>query len=587
MKQKILNLIKEKFLFIALILGFFFSQGVFAASNFNTGANDLPLRVGNATQSSGTLNWGTSLSGVNPNDDLRFQVYYHNASNTSANNAKVTLKLTPSGSSSNFQAESQISADGFNTYSSNANISLNKSQQINLKNTAKWYHNYDGSNYQIDTVQVSVSGNTATFNLGSIAVGYAPHDGYIVFEADVSGSTPTSSNNFNTGANDLPLRVGNATQSSGTLNWGTSLSGVNPNDELRFQVYYHNASNASANNTKVTLKLTPNGSSSNFQAESQISADGFNTYSSNANISLNKSQRINFKNKATWYHNYDGSNYQIDTINVNVSGNIVTFNLGNVAPGYAPHDGYIIFEAEVDGDTSTPSQIQARAGNDQIVKSGDFVRLNGSSSTGSNLSYAWVCSSGIYLDNYNIVNPSFVAPEVTSQKSYTCTLTVSSSLGYSNDSVSITVNPKTTASNVISGTVSGEILSVTENKNGSVVLNAKINECTYGNCIPRFIWGEDTGVKNQTDWLKSFQKNDQFSHPLINLKKGKTYYAGLEIQMGSQVFKTQTTNLIKFTTKPDAPSSFIAKLSNNTNIDLSWRLGDGGTKILIKRGINT
>ncbi|MDD4439000.1 MAG: hypothetical protein PHS04_13355, partial [Tissierellia bacterium] len=165
---------------------------------------------------------------------------------------------------------------GFNTYTSNASIGLNQAQSINLKNTAKWYHNYDGSKYQIDDVNVTVSENTATFNLGQVSAGYAPNDGYVVFSANVGGSAPSATNNFNTGASDLPLRIGNATQSSGTLNWGTSLSGVNSGDELKFQVYYHNAGNTAANNAKVTLKLSPSGSSSNFQAESQISATGFN-----------------------------------------------------------------------------------------------------------------------------------------------------------------------------------------------------------------------------------------------------------------------------------------------------------------------
>ncbi|MDD4358533.1 MAG: hypothetical protein PHY30_01815, partial [Candidatus Pacebacteria bacterium] len=65
----------QKFLFslMALIIGFcnYFSFGVvFAASEFNTGASDAPLEVGNATQSTGTPNWGSSINGVNPGDSL-------------------------------------------------------------------------------------------------------------------------------------------------------------------------------------------------------------------------------------------------------------------------------------------------------------------------------------------------------------------------------------------------------------------------------------------------------------------------------------------------------------------------------------
>ncbi|MDD4439001.1 MAG: hypothetical protein PHS04_13360, partial [Tissierellia bacterium] len=471
-------------------------------------------------------------------------------------------------------------------YTSNASIGLNQAQSINLKNAAKWYHNYDGSKYQIDDVNVTVSQNTATFNLGGVAVGYAPNDGYVVFSANVGGSAPSATNNFNTGASDFPLRVGNVTQDSGTSGWTTSLDNVKPGDELKFSLYYHNAGNTAANNAKVTLKLSPSGSSSNFQAESQISATGFNTYTSNASIGLNQAQSINLKNAAKWYHNYDGSKYQIDDVNVTVSGNIATLDLGQVNAGYAPNDGYIIFSATIsENSTQETKTIKANAGNDQVVKSGDFVQLNGSNSTGSNLTYSWTCSQGINLNNYNIANPSFVAPTVSSQQSYICALTVSSSPDYSNDSVKITVNPHS-ATNVSTGTVLGELVSVTENNNGSAVLNGKITECSNKNCKARFIWGENTGVINQTNWIQNLNKGDQFSYPLINLQKGKIYYTGLEIQMGSQTFKTQISNLTKFISKPDKPASLAAKLKNNVNVELSWKLGEGGDKILVKRNIN-
>ncbi|NMB47285.1 hypothetical protein GYA01_00405, partial [Patescibacteria group bacterium] len=89
MKKQILNTIKRKFLFLLgiVFLGTFLCHGISFASNFNQGVSDFPLRVGNVTQSSGTLNWGTSLSGVNPGDQLKFQVYYHNAGNSSASNS--------------------------------------------------------------------------------------------------------------------------------------------------------------------------------------------------------------------------------------------------------------------------------------------------------------------------------------------------------------------------------------------------------------------------------------------------------------------------------------------------------------------
>ena len=343
MKQKIIDIIKgkfvQKFLFslMALILGFFnlFSfQGVLAASTFNTGASDLPLRVGNATQSSGTLNWGTSLSGVNSGDELKFQVYYHNAGNTAANNAKVTLRLSPSGSSSNFQAESQISATGFNTYTSNASIGLNQAQSINLKNTAKWYHNYDGSKYQIDDVNVTVSGNIATFDLEQVNAGYAPNDGYIIFSAEVE-----KLNNFNSDTRDYPLRVG-------ITDWATSLSNVNPGDEVKFSVYYHNASDEVAKNGKVVLSLSQK-SPLDFVITSKISANNFEDYVSSADIGLSSSATIELKGTAKWFSNYNGSEYVVKDVNVDVVNNEIVFDLDEIGPGYAPNDGYIVFDGIV------------------------------------------------------------------------------------------------------------------------------------------------------------------------------------------------------------------------------------------------
>ncbi|HOI60334.1 MAG TPA: hypothetical protein PKU93_03350 [Candidatus Pacearchaeota archaeon] len=583
----------QKFLFslLALTIGFlnFFPLGnVLAASDFNTGASDYPLRIGNTTQSSGSLNWATSLNGVNPGDELKFQVYYHNAASSSANNTKVVLSLSPSGSSTNFQAQAQISATGYNTYTSNASINLNQSQGISLNNTAKWYHNYNGSAYQIDDVNVTVSGNTATFNLGGVAPGYAPNDGFIVFSAKVGGTSSSSSNNFNTGASDYPLRVGNTTQSSGSLNWATSLNSVNPGDELKFQVYYHNAASSSANNTKVVLSLSPSGSSTNFQAQAQISATGYNTYTSNASINLNQSQGISLNNTAKWYHNYNGSAYQIDDVNVTVSGNTATFNLGGVAPGYAPNDGFIVFSAKTQ--TSSNQTVLANAGVDQSVRSGDLVYLNGSASTGTNLNYAWVCNGGISLSNYDIANPTFIAPIVSSGQIYTCALTVTSGSNTSNDTVGITVNPQitSTASSGIatSGTVLGKIINLTENNNGSIVVNGEITECSSKNCKARFIWGDNTNATNQTNWINNLNKGSKFSYPLINLKKGDAYYVGIEVQMGSKTYKTATADLTKFIAKPDKPASFTAKVKNNTNAELSWKLGEGGSKILVKRAIN-
>ncbi|MDD2757460.1 MAG: hypothetical protein PHV29_02610, partial [Candidatus Pacebacteria bacterium] len=77
-----INKIKNKGLLLGAILIFFsvfpFSS-VLGANVFNPNQADHPLRIGNDTQSQGTQNWQTSLSGVNAGDSLKFSVYFHNA----------------------------------------------------------------------------------------------------------------------------------------------------------------------------------------------------------------------------------------------------------------------------------------------------------------------------------------------------------------------------------------------------------------------------------------------------------------------------------------------------------------------------
>ena len=39
--------------------------------------------------------------------------------------------------------------------------------------------------------------------------------------------------------------------------------------------------------------------------------------------------------------------YTIDDVDVDVLENTITFNLGDIEPGYAPNDGYVIFYVSV------------------------------------------------------------------------------------------------------------------------------------------------------------------------------------------------------------------------------------------------
>ncbi|MFA7170238.1 MAG: hypothetical protein WC178_05325, partial [Candidatus Paceibacterota bacterium] len=210
-KDKILKN-KKIFAIIATIFAFLSIQIVLAALSFNSDARDYPLSVGNHTQNPGQT-WATSLTSVNPGDELRFRVYYHNAATVDANNTKVELSLSSTSSATNFTATSKISATSFDDYITNASINLTSAQTITFQNTAQWYHNYNGTAYQIDNINVVVSGGMVSFDLGTVNPGYAPNDGYIIFTGLVSNAVTPK--NFNSDAQDSPLNVGNHTQNPG------------------------------------------------------------------------------------------------------------------------------------------------------------------------------------------------------------------------------------------------------------------------------------------------------------------------------------------------------------------------------------
>ena len=69
----------------------------------------------------------------------------------------------------------------------------------------------------------------------------------------------------------------------------------------------------------------------------------------------------------------------------------------------------------------------ANAGNDQSVDEGAIASLNGSSSSdpdGNALTYKWTAPAGIVLSSETTVNPSFTAPQVSSDTQYTFSLVV-------------------------------------------------------------------------------------------------------------------------------------------------------------------
>ena len=77
--KNIINKIKYNKFLLGTILAVVFTSIIpfsiaFGANVFNSASTDNPLRIGNNTQSSGTQNWQTNLTGINAGDELKFSV---------------------------------------------------------------------------------------------------------------------------------------------------------------------------------------------------------------------------------------------------------------------------------------------------------------------------------------------------------------------------------------------------------------------------------------------------------------------------------------------------------------------------------
>jgi M6 family metalloprotease-like protein len=89
------------------------------------------------------------------------------------------------------------------------------------------------------------------------------------------------------------------------------------------------------------------------------------------------------------------------------------------------------------------NKLIANAGNDRGFDKGILVTLDGSASynpKGTQLTYKWTAPDNVTLNDYNVANPTFMAPEVTYETPFTFTLVVNDGVSDSSvDEVIITI----------------------------------------------------------------------------------------------------------------------------------------------------
>jgi hypothetical protein len=105
--------------------------------------------------------------------------------------------------------------------------------------------------------------------------------------------------------------------------------------------------------------------------------------------------------------------------------------------------GSVKLAVEVAGTAAAPVSVVAMAGPNQTVSSGQLVTLDGTASSGDVATMAWTSPAGVALSDPNIARPTFTAPAVVGD--YTFTLTVNGPGGPSSATVMVTVLAATPA----------------------------------------------------------------------------------------------------------------------------------------------
>ncbi len=282
------NIFKKISISILAVFAAVFALGeaplAYAASFNNDPLDYQTLRVGNSTQNPSytSANWGTSVN-ANAGDIVNFAIYYHNTSNETATNVRVTLTPQNSSTGTTQTFTATLTADNVPTLTATATVYLSSSQSINYDpGFVTWRPNQ--TTYGSQTLLNSQTGaeifNTGGLYLGDVEPGWSTQ-GSVVIAFRVSGTpssatttvppvttsytTTNSAQNYPTVSTYLPEAVGDgyavlkgyaspngAPDVTRWFEWGTSQS------YLTNQTIKTNQGNSVQDFSQTISSLTPN-----------------------------------------------------------------------------------------------------------------------------------------------------------------------------------------------------------------------------------------------------------------------------------------------------------------------------------------
>jgi len=612
---------------ISFLSLFFAVSGVFAANpQFNFMSNDMEtLVVANWTLTGGTATWSDPVS-ASAGNRIAFDVYYHNGvEGTTANNTRIRIAY-PTVASNQIITTGYILADNAAQISDTGTINLSSSQTISFENTAKWYPNQQVA--VATNLNVTNGGSYVEVNIGDIAGGW-PTQGHVVLYANVS-TTPVIP-----GPNSPSVNAGSSVSVNEGQSVGLSATASDPQNDPMTYSWSCNGGSLSSSTILNPIYFAPTVSSSTvYSCTLTVSDDNGNSSSASVNINVintdgsssfsgsgdssGGSPRINVSlsaSPATGASPLNGvdltasvstegiSNQRLIVYRFDCEDNnswelkVETTSRSYVAQdicNYA-YDGTYTAKVKVEsaGYESTNQitiivgtipgggtyGISADAGPNKTIGENQSTILNGYgySQYSSAVSYYWTCNGGS-LSNSISSSPTFYAPSVNFDTTYSCILYVTDGRGFKNsDTVSILVKN--------TGLTSGTGLRVTTNTPESVSGTAATLKGTLDNdggqyTSLRFNWGKLSSYNNFTSWVLNKTTGQTFSYYVSGLEKGKAYHYRVEASNGKEIVVGQD---IGFITKPDATTGFSASAAGSGQISLSWNKAPSSCYTMVTR----
>jgi len=332
---------------------------------FNNCSGDLELLTfKNRTQN--TADWQSSIS-ANPGDTIAFNVYYHNCiTESTANNTRIRIDFT-NVETSPIVTTAYLWAENASYVTDSGNISLTTPQKLNFASTAKWYPNQTNSNPTMVSVTVNVT--SAEVSIGSIQGGW-PAQGWVVFEATLSGAPSVNNPPTANAGSDKDVQEGNSTTLNGSgndpdgdsLTYSWTCNGGNLSNYNVAQPTY--TAPQTSGDTNYTCTLTVN------DGEGGSDSDWMNVYVRN-NTPVNHAPTANAGPDKDAYENQsvtlDGSGYDQDGDYLTYSwscngGNLSSYNIARPtynAPSVSYNNYYtcILTVRDDEGLTSSDSMV--------------------------------------------------------------------------------------------------------------------------------------------------------------------------------------------------------------------------------------